>query len=120
VSAPLAHALPALLELRKTVQPRIMERLRSNLCWLDQQVASCSVVTRLKVEGGWYTVLKLAGTASDEDWVVDLLAADGVLVHPGHFYDFPDEGQLVISLLTDERVFREGIGRILARLSESR
>ncbi|HEX5410518.1 MAG TPA: pyridoxal phosphate-dependent aminotransferase [Terriglobia bacterium] len=120
VSAPLAHALPAFLELRKTVQPRIMERLRSNLCWLDQQVASCSVVTRLKVEGGWYTVLKLAGTAIDEDWVVDLLAADGVLVHPGHFYDFPDEGHLVISLLTDERVFREGIGRILARLSESR
>lgn len=120
VSAPLAHALPALLKLRNTVQPRIMERLRSNLCWLDQQSASCSAVTRLKVEGGWYAVLKILGAASDEDWVVDLLRADGVLVHPGHFYDFPEEGHLVISLLTDERVFREGISRILARLSESR
>ena len=120
VSAPVAHALPALLELRKRIQPRIMQRLRSNLCWLDQQAASCRVVTRLKVEGGWYAVLKVLGTASDEDWAVDLLMAEGVLVHPGHFYDFPDEGHLVISLLTDEQVFREGMGRLLARLSENR
>jgi len=120
VSAPLAHALPALLEVRKRIQPRIMQRLRSNLCWLDQQAPSCRVVTRLKVEGGWYAVLKVLGTASDEDWAVDLLMAEGVLVHPGHFYDFPDEGHLVISLLTDEQVFREGMGRLLARLSENR
>lgn len=119
VSAPLALSLPALLELRMTVQPRIMERLRSNLCWLDQQAASCRAVTRLKVEGGWYAVLKVPETVSDEDWAVDLLSADGVLVHPGHFYDFPDESHLVISLLTDELVFREGTGRVLARLSKS-
>jgi alanine-synthesizing transaminase len=119
VSAPLAHALPALLELRKTVQPRIMERLRSNLCWLDQQAASCPEVTRLRVEGGWYAVLKVRGTVSDEDWAVDLLTADGVLVHPGHFYDFSDEGHLVISLLTDEQTFREGAVRLLARISKS-
>ena len=119
VSAPLAHALPALLELRKTVQPRIMERLRSNLCWLDQHTASCREVSRLKVDGGWYAVLKVPETAGDEDWAVDLLAADGVLVHPGHFYDFPDDGHLVISLLTDEQAFREGVGRLLARISKS-
>jgi alanine-synthesizing transaminase len=119
VSAPLAYALPALLELRKAVQPRMLERLRSNLCWLDQQVASCREVTRLKVEGGWYAVLKVPETVGDEDWAVDLLAADGVLVHPGHFYDFPDDGHLVISLLTDEQTLREGAGRLLARISKS-
>jgi len=42
-----------------------------------------------------------------------------VLVHPGHFYDFPDDGHLVISLLTDVPAFREGTGRILARISKS-
>ena len=119
VSAPLAHALPALLEVRKAVQPRITERLRSNLCWLDQQRASCREITRLKVEGGWYAVLKVPESVSDEDRAVDLLVEDGVLVHPGHFYDFPDEGHLVISLLTDEQVFREGTGRLLARISKS-
>jgi alanine-synthesizing transaminase len=119
VSAPLAYALPALLELRKTVQPRMLERLRSNLCWLDQQVASCPEVARLKVDGGWYAVLKVPQTVGNEYWAVDLLEADGVLVHPGHFYDFPDDGHLVISLLTDEDIFREGAGRLLARISES-
>jgi len=119
VSAPIAHALPALLEFRKTVQPRILERLRSNLCWLERQTTSCSGVSRLRVEGGWYAVLKVPESVSDEEWAVGLLAEDGVLVHPGHFYDFPDDGYLVISLLTDEPAFREGTGRILARISKS-
>jgi alanine-synthesizing transaminase len=119
VGAPIAHALPALLELRKAVQPRILERLRSNLGWLDRQAASCRQVTRLKVGGGWYAVLKVPVTVSDEDWAMELLTMDGVLVHPGHFYDFPGDGHLVISLLTDEPAFREGTGRILARISKS-
>ncbi len=119
VSAPIAHALPALLEFRKTVQPRIMESLRSNLCWLEQQTASCREVKRLRTEGGWYAVLKVPERVSDEDWAVELLREEGVLVHPGHFYDFPDDGHLVISLLTDVPAFREGMGRILARISKS-
>jgi hypothetical protein len=36
-----------------------------------------------------------------------------VLVHPGHFYDFPSDGYLVLSLITPAKDFREGIGRIL-------
>jgi len=119
VSAPIAHALPALLEFRKTVQPRIIERLKSNLFWLEQQTARCREVARLKTEGGWYAVLKVPESVSDEDWAVELLTVEGVLVHPGHFYDFPDDGHLVISLLTDEPAFQEGIGRILARVSKS-
>lgn len=119
VSAPIAHALPALLESRKTVQPGIIERLKSNLFWLDQQTARCREVARLKVEGGWYAVLKVPETVSDEDWAVELLTVEGVLVHPGHFYDFPDDGHLVLSLLTEESVFREGTSRILACVSKS-
>jgi alanine-synthesizing transaminase len=119
VSAPIAHALPALLEFRKTVQPRILERLRSNLSWLERQTASFPVSKCLRTEGGWYAILKVPERLSDEDWAVDLLAEDGVLVHPGHFYDFPEDGHLVISLLTDEKDFREGTGRLLARISKS-
>jgi len=119
VSAPMAHALPALLEYRRTVQPRILERLRSNLCWLERQTASCPDVRLLRTEGGWYAVLKVPESVSDEEWAVELLRVEGVLVHPGHFYDFPDDGHLVISLLTDVPAFREGTGRILARISKS-
>ncbi len=38
-----------------------------------------------------------------------------MLVQPGFFFDFEREAFLVISLLTAEDVFREGIRRILAR-----
>jgi hypothetical protein len=36
-----------------------------------------------------------------------------VLVHPGHFYDFPSEGYLVLSLITPQVDFSEGIRRLL-------
>ncbi|HUX09639.1 MAG TPA: pyridoxal phosphate-dependent aminotransferase, partial [Terriglobia bacterium] len=119
VSAPIAHALPALLELRKMVQPRMMERLRSNLYWLDQALASCREVTRLRTEGGWCTILKVPKVLSDEGWAVELLNKEGVLVHPGHFYDFAGDGYLVVSLLIEEPAFREGAGRVLAHISKS-
>jgi hypothetical protein len=34
-------------------------------------------------------------------------------VHPGHFYDFPSEGHLVLSLITEPVKFREGVSRLL-------
>jgi hypothetical protein len=42
-----------------------------------------------------------------------------VLVHPGHFYNFASDGYLVISLITEEETFREGMDRILARVAKS-
>ena len=53
---------------------------------------------------------------SEEEWVENLLTRDGVLVQPGFFFDFEREAFLVVSLLTPEAVFREGIGRILANV----
>jgi aspartate/methionine/tyrosine aminotransferase len=50
---------------------------------------------------------------SEEDLVVRLLATEGVLVHPGYFFDFPSESYLVVSLLTPPTDFVEGVGRIL-------
>jgi hypothetical protein len=117
LSTPLACALPAWLEMRREVQPQILERLRSNLRWLDGELPPGSVVRRLKLEGGWYVILHLPAIQSDEDWAVELLAQDGVMVHPGHFYDFASEGHLVISLLPSPELFQEGISRLLARVA---
>lgn len=116
VSAPLAHALPALLESRRSLQPQILERVRSNLCWLDEELTPACPVSRLRAEGGWYAILRVPSTRSDDDWAIELLSHDAVFVHPGHFYDFPSEGHLVISLLPTPEVFQEGIRRLLARI----
>ncbi len=117
ISAPLAHALPTLLESRRRLQPQIQERVRSNLRWLDARLDSGCPANRLRAEGGWYAVLKVPATKSDEDWALELLSLDAVFVHPGHFYDFTSEGHLVISLLPPPEAFQEGVRRLLARIA---
>ena len=119
VSAPLALALPGLLETRRTLQPQILARLTSNLKLLDARLSSGQPVSRLLVEGGWYAILRLPSIRTDEEWAMELACKDGVLVHPGHFFDFGSEGHLVISLLTKAEVFEEGIARIIARVANA-
>jgi aspartate/methionine/tyrosine aminotransferase len=50
---------------------------------------------------------------TDEDLAIRLLREASVIAHPGHFYDFPDEGRLVLSLITEPADFREGVTRLL-------
>jgi len=119
LSAPLALALPTLLETRRTIQPQILRRVKSNLELLDRQLADHQLVSRLEIEAGWYAILRLPSIQSDEDWAVELARLDGVLVHPGHFFDFSSDGHLVISLLTERVVFEEGLTKILARVANS-
>jgi aspartate/methionine/tyrosine aminotransferase len=99
VSTPLAHALPTLLETRRIMQPQILERVRTNLSRLEEQLSPASAVSRLATDGGWYAILRLPSIRSDEDWAIEFLSRDGVLIHPGHFYDFTSEGFVVLSLL---------------------
>jgi aspartate/methionine/tyrosine aminotransferase len=69
------------------------------------------------VEGGWYAVLRVPVTRSDEELAIELVREKAVMVHPGHFYDFPGDGYLVLSLITAEGEFREGMGRVLEYLN---
>lgn len=117
LSAPVALALPQMLETRRKIQPQILGRVRSNLQMLDRQLANQQLVSRLEFEGGWYAILRLPSIQTDEDWAVELARQDGVLAHPGLFFDFSSEGHLVISLLTEGAVFEEGLRRILARVA---
>jgi alanine-synthesizing transaminase len=113
MNTPVQLAAAVLLDQRKRIQPILLDRLRSNLAELDRQLASHPSCTRLLVEGGWYVVLRVPALGSDEDLAIRLLREAGVSVHPGHFYDFPSEGYLVLSLIAEPADFREGIARVL-------
>lgn len=113
MSAPTQFAAVAMLEQRKRLQPALSQRTLANLAELDWQLAAQKTSTRLDVEGGWYAVLRVPATQTDEDLAIALLKEYGVLVHPGHFYDFPADGYLVVSLITPENEFSEGIRRTL-------
>jgi alanine-synthesizing transaminase len=114
MNAPVQLAAGVLLDQRKLIQPILLERLRANLAELDQQLRNHPSCARLRVEGGWYAVLRVPAIESDEDLAVRLLRKANVSVHPGHFYDFPNEGYLVLSLITEPVTFREGVARLLS------
>jgi len=116
VSAPVQWAVPVLLSLRSGLQRQILGRVRANRAFLAGQIGPSSPWNLLATEGGWYAVLEAPRIHSEEDWVLILLSEDSVLVQPGFFFDFEREAFLIISLLTPEDIFREGIRRILARV----
>ena len=113
VGTPVQYALPNLLEARAGVQQQILGRLGRNLVHLQEAVRANGNFRLLEVEGGWYAILRAPRIRSEEEWTLMLLDR-GVLVQPGYFYDFEAEAYLVVSLLTPEARFREGIGRVLS------
>jgi aspartate/methionine/tyrosine aminotransferase len=114
LNAPIQLAAPILLRQRTAFQQQLMARVRTNLADLDAQLAKEKRFDRLNVEGGWYAVLRVPATRPDEELAIDLLENHDVYVHPGHFYDFPGDGYLVVSLITPEQDFAEGVRRLLS------
>jgi alanine-synthesizing transaminase len=116
VAAPVQVALPRLLAASAGVQSQIRARTRANLASLRAAIGAASPCQVLNVEGGWYAVLQVPRTRSEEEWTLHLLAEKNVLVQPGFFYDFESEAFLVLSLLTAPTTFEEGLRRLLATL----
>jgi aspartate/methionine/tyrosine aminotransferase len=115
VSTPVQVAAPELLARRAELQRPIAERVRANLALVRGRVAG-SPATLLEPEGGWYAVLRVPATLSEEERVLRLLDERDVLIHPGYFFDFPHEAFLVASLLTPPSGLAEGLDRVLADL----
>lgn len=117
VASPVQQALPRLLELRRAIQAQIRQRVDANRRWLQERLAQFAQARLLRAEGGWYAVLETS-KEDEEGLVLELLREEGVLVHPGYFFDFPGAGLLVLSLLTPPQVFQEGVELILGRLAK--
>ena len=115
MNAPVQWAVPVMLEQRGSIQRQLLERVRGNLAELDRQLGAQRACQRLKVEGGWYAVLRVPVTRSDEELAIELVREKSVLVHPGHFYDFESDGYLVMSLIAPEAEFKEGVERLLEK-----
>lgn len=113
MNAPVQWAMPVLLEQRQSIQQQLCSRVKANLAELDRQLASQNSCQRLCLEGGWYAVLRVPVMRSDEELAIELVREKSVIVHPGHFYDFPSDGYLVLSLITAPPDFSAGIAKVL-------
>jgi len=108
-SMPIQLAAPEFVALRYAMQSQLQQRIAANLALLDAALAGCEAATRLAREGGWYAVLRVPKSASDESLAVSLLERSSVQVHPGTFYNFASEGFLVLSLISPMPEFEQGV-----------
>ena len=113
MSAPIQWAMPTLLGQRHAFQKQVIDRVSENLSELDRQLARQKSCSRLEVEAGWNAVIRVPATHTDEELALELLATQSVYIHPGHFYDFPSEGIVVVSLITPENEFSTGLRELL-------
>ena len=118
MAAPVQLAAGALLARTRPLAERLRSRVRANhaaLGELQRRYPSCQV---LHMEAGWYAVLQVPATRSEEALVIELLEKDRILVHPGYFFDFPREAFLIVSLLPEPARFAQAMSRVLARAAE--
>ena len=87
----------------------------ANLATLRERARAFPSIDVLPVEGGWSAVLQIPAIVSEEALALDLLTNDGVLVHPGYFFDFAREAFVVVSLLVEPSAFVVAIDRLLTR-----
>jgi len=108
MNAPVQSALPVWLADRGPIQGQIRRRTAANLAELDRQLAAVPQTSRLKVEAGWYAVLRIPALQPDEQTVLELLNR-GVWVQPGYFFGMACSGWLVVSLLSEPAEFSTGV-----------
>jgi alanine-synthesizing transaminase len=108
VGTPVQAALPGVLELAPRIRSLILARLRENLATLR----GLSGIELFEPAGGWSAVLRSSRPGSDEELALEVLDREGVLVHPGYFFDFTTDDFLVLSLLPEPGRFADAIRRI--------
>ena len=115
VATPVQAAAPELIAAGAAIRQQILERVRSNYRALLDLAQHAPSIQALPAEAGWSAVLRVPSTRAEEEVVLDLIERDGVLVHPGFFFDFPHEAFLVVSLLPDSDTFATGVRTVMER-----
>jgi alanine-synthesizing transaminase len=115
VSTPVQVAAAALISSGAGVREQVLTRIRGNYHVLLSAASAHPSIEALPAQAGWSGVLRVPSTRSEEELVIELVERDGVVVHPGFFFDFPHEAFVVVSLLAEPRSFAEGVRRLLER-----
>jgi aspartate/methionine/tyrosine aminotransferase len=115
VSASAQAAAARLLALRPALFAHIDARVRRNRAALRSRIDHGSPLSLLASDGGWSAILRLPRTRTEEEWALTFLEADDVLVHPGYFFDLPEEAYVIVSLLPEPEDFDVGVDRVARR-----
>lgn len=113
VNSMIQETAAALFSCQEGIQREILARIRANESLLRAQMGGAFLLR----EGGWYAIINLPAPFNDEQCCLDLLRQFSVMVHPGFFYDFKENNRIVVSLITPEEEFHQGLLRLQAYLS---
>ena len=107
VSAPAQALGTSLLPKAAAYESRVKGRLLQN--WQTLREAFPAKYCP-EVLGGWYAVVRLG--EDDEELTLRLLKEKHVLVQPGFFFDFDEDGWVVVSLLQEPATFKDAVQRM--------
>lgn len=110
-NTPVQNALGKWFDNIELIQAPVHQRILANYKYL--QSIKSKKIDVLDVDAGWYGVLRLHNVEwDDEDFAFLLLAQRQVYIQPGYFFDFDESNYLVVSLLTEEEIFKKGIEKL--------
>jgi aspartate/methionine/tyrosine aminotransferase len=114
VNTPVQVAAADLLARAEPIQAAIQARLQANLksSWEWTVGSRTQLYSANHPQAGWYLLLHVNTPLDAEVFAQDLLERYHVHTHPGTLFGLGKEWPLVVSLLTPEDVFREGLRRI--------
>ncbi len=112
VNTPVQNALPEILQIHKKISKQILSRIIENRSYLLNKLCN-TACNCLDSEGGWYAIVRIPKTKTDEKWAIEILENENVFLHPGYFFNFDSDDNLVISLISQKEIFKEGIDKAL-------
>jgi hypothetical protein len=116
VGSKIQHAAAPLLAGRRDIQAQILARIEAN----ERTLATATTLVHCRREGGWYAIIDLPEGIIDEACCLELLEHHSLIVHPGFFYDFAEVNHIVVSLITPEQEFRQGLAIVQSYLDSQR
>lgn len=102
VSTAVQLACGPLLEASAAARHHLEVRIRHNSAVVDAVVAARPALRRIPSDGGWYACIEVPRTHGDDAWCARLIEREGIIVHPGHFFEMEEDGVMVVSLLPED------------------
>ena len=91
------------------IQAQVMARLKENLAYAFSRVTN--KIQLLRPQAGWYMMMRLPSGMDDEAFALQALR-NRVMVYPGYYFDLPGDNYVVVSLLTEPKIFQQGWDKI--------
>ncbi|NJM42196.1 MAG: pyridoxal phosphate-dependent aminotransferase [Anaerolineae bacterium] len=112
--------LPTLFERGWDFVTQQREHVRRNMNLALEMLAQCSAIKTRLPDGGYNLFCEVLGwdnAPGSEDALVLHLLQQGVLVHPGYFFNCTQGAHILISCLTETTQLQAGLERLIAALA---